>query len=142
MDQRSVKKIMEETIFNFIDSILFNKKKLNTINEGETQFNLYMLNRWSSMYSADIAQIINETTNVYGKTFSSKQEQYEFALNLLPKVKKKRINYIKKNKEEKSDTNIEVKCMANAMELSQREILEYISILENERNSENTSVVD
>jgi cell division protein FtsX len=133
---------MEETIFNFIDSVLFNKKKLNTINEGETQFNLYMLNRWSSMYSADIAQIINETTNLYGKTFSSKQEQYEFALNLLPKVKKKRINYIKKNKEEKEELNIEVKLVANAMELSQREILEYISFLENERNQENTSVVD
>jgi Mg/Co/Ni transporter MgtE len=133
---------MEETIFNFIDSVLFNKKKLNTINEGETQFNLYMLNRWSSMYSADIAQIINETTNLYGKTFSSKQEQYEFALNLLPKVKKKRINYIKKNKEEKTEPDIQVKFIANAMELSQREILEYISILENERNQENTSVVD
>ena len=120
---------MENTIFNFIDSILFSKKKLNTINEGETEFNSYMVNRWCSMYSADITQIINETTNLYGKTFTTKQEQYEFVLNILPKVKKKRINYIKKNKEDKKPENENIKHLAKFSELSQREIREYIDFL-------------
>ena len=120
---------MEDTIFNFIDSVLFNKKKLNTINEGETQFNYYMVARWCSMYSPDISEILNQTTNVYGKTFSTKQEQYEFLLNILPKVKKKRINYLKKNKEEKIQENSDIKTISKFSELSEREIKEYIDFL-------------
>ena len=120
---------MEDTIFNFIDSVLFNKKKLNTINEGETQFNYYMVARWCSMDSPDIAQILNETTNVYGKALFTKQEQYEFLLNILPKVKKKRINYLKKNKEEKIQENSDIKTISKFSELSEREIKEYIDFL-------------
>ncbi len=121
---------MDDTIFNFIDSVLFNKKKLNTINEGETQFNLYMLNRWCSMYSSDIAQIINETSNRYGKLFQTKQEQYEFLLNMLPRVKKKKLNYIKKVKEDPKKEDTELALIAKAMEISKRELEENIKLLE------------
>ena len=121
---------MDDTIFNFIDSVLFTKKKLNTINEGETQFNLYMLNRWCSMYSSDIAQILNETTNKYGKLFQTKQEQYDFILNMLPRVKKKRLNYIKKVKEESKKEDTELALIAKAMEMSKRELEENIKFLE------------
>lgn len=122
---------MEETIFNFIDSVLFNKRKLNSINEGETQFNLYMVNRWCSMYSPDISQIINETANRYSQTFLNKQEQYDFIFNLYPKVKKRRIEYFKKNKErdkeEKEDD--EDILLAKSMELSVREIKLYKELI-------------
>lgn len=121
---------MDDTIFNFIDSVLFNKKKLNTINEGETQFNLYMVNRWCSMYSSDVAQIINETSNKYGKLFQTKQEQYEFVLNMLPRVKKKRINYIKKIKEEAKQEDTDLVLLAKAMETSKREVEENLKMLE------------
>jgi hypothetical protein len=121
---------MDDTIFNFIDSVLFTKKKLNTINEGETQFNLYMLNRWGSMYSSDVAYIINETSNKYGKLFQTKEEQYQFVLNMLPKVKKKRINYIKKTKEEAKKEDNEILLIAKAMEISKRELEQNIKFLE------------
>lgn len=121
---------MDDTIFSYIDSVLFSKKKLNTINEGETQFNLYMLNRWCSMYSSDIAQILNETTNKYGKLFQTKQEQYDFILNMLPRVKKKRLNYIKKVKEETKKEDTELALIAKAMEMSKRELEETIKFLE------------
>lgn len=121
---------MDDTIFNFIDSVLFNKKKLNTINESETQFNLYMVNRWCSMYSSDVAQIINETSNKYGKLFQTKQEQYEFVLNMLPRVKKKRINYIKKNKEETKKEDNDLVLLAKGMEISKREVEENLKMLE------------
>lgn len=121
---------MDDTIFNFIDSVLFTKKKLNTINEGETQFNLYMLNRWGSMYSSDVAYIINETSNKYGKLFQTKEEQYQFVLNMLPKVKKKRINYIKKTKEEPKKEDYEIALIAKAMEMSKRELEQNIKLLE------------
>ena len=121
---------MDDTIFNFIDSVLFTKKKLNTINEGETQFNLYMLNRWGSMYSSDVAYIINETSNKYGKLFQTKEEQYQFVLNMFPKVKKKRINYIKKIKEEPKKEDNELALIAKAMEMSKRELEQNIKLLE------------
>lgn len=122
---------MEETIFNYIDSVLFNKKRVNNINEGETQFNLFMVNRWCSMYSSDLVKILNETSNVYGKTFLTKQEQYDFLLNILPKVKKKKINYIKKNKEEKKEENTEIENIARFSELSEREVTSYLEMLNN-----------
>jgi len=122
---------MEDTIFNFIDSVLFKKNILNTLNEGETQFNLYMLNRWCSMYSPDLTQVLNETANIYGKSFVTKQEQYEFVLNMFPKVKKKRINYIKKNKEEKIPEDTDINYIAKLSELSKREIKLYIDFIQN-----------
>jgi ribosome-binding ATPase YchF (GTP1/OBG family) len=119
---------MDNTIFNYIDSVLFTKQKLNKLNEDETQFNLYMLNRWCSMYSADIAQILNETTNKYKEVFLLKQDQYNFAFNILPKVKKQRINYIKKIKQEEKKEDENITTLSKYLELSKREIKEYIDL--------------
>ena len=121
---------MEETIFNYIDSILFNKKRVNTINEGETQFNLFMVSRWCSMYSTDIVKILNDTSNIHGKTFLTKQEQYDFLFNILPKVKRKKLNYIKRNREDKKEENTEIENLAKFSELSKREVISYLEILE------------
>ncbi len=119
---------MEETIFNYIDSVLFTKQKLNKLNEDETQFNLYMLNRWCSMYSSDVTQIINETTNRYKEVFSLKQDQYNYILNILPKVKRKRIDYIKKIKTEEKEKDENIPIIAKTLEISEREVKEYIDL--------------
>ena len=119
---------MEETIFNYIDSVLFTKQKLNKLNEDETQFNLYMLNRWCSMYSSDMVQIINETTNRYKEVFSLKQDQYNYILNILPKVKRKRIDYIKKIKTEEKEKDENIPIIAKTLEISEREVKEYIDL--------------
>jgi hypothetical protein len=119
---------MEETIFNYIDSVLFTKQKLNKLNEDETQFNLYMLNRWCSMYSPDMAHIINETTNKQKELFVLKQDQYNYIFNILPKVRKKRINYIKKIKIEEEQKDEHIPIIAKNLEISQREVNEYIDL--------------
>ena len=119
---------MEETIFNYIDSVLFTKQKLNKLNEDETQFNLYMLNRWCSMYSSDMVRIINETTNRYKEVFSVKQDQYNYILNILPKVKRKRIDYIKKIKTEEKEKDENIPIIAKTLEISEREVKEYIDL--------------
>ena len=119
---------MQDTIFNYIDSVLFTKQKSNKLNEEETEFNLYMVNRWCSMYSSDIAQIINETTNKYKEVFLLKQDQYNFCFNILPKVKKKRINYIKKVKSEEQKENENISITSKILEISQREVKEYIDL--------------
>lgn len=89
------------TIFQYINSILFSKKKIDMNCDDESQFNLFMLNRWSSMYSKEVNEYINETSNKYWNLFNDKQSQYNYVHSLIPKLKYKRLNYIKKTKKEK-----------------------------------------
>ena len=116
------------TIFNFINDILFKKKGdlLDNV-DSESGFNLYMLNRWTSMYSTTIATIINLTTNRYYSIFDTKQEHYNFMLKMLPKVKPRRIHYIKKKSKTSDDTKEVIKRLATSLELSEREINYYVS---------------
>jgi hypothetical protein len=84
-------------IFDILKGILFTKKShsFSTI-EDEKQFDLYMVNRWCSMVDKDCAKIINETTNKFGMNLDSKQTQYKFLQNVLPKYNFHKINYIKR----------------------------------------------
>ena len=88
-------------IFQFLNSLLYSKKKADMNRDDESQFNMFMINRWSSMYSKEINNYINESSNKYWNLFDEKDEQYNFLYYLLPKLKFKRINYIKKLKKEK-----------------------------------------
>lgn len=86
------------TIFQFLNSILFSKKKIDLNCDDESQFNLYMINRWSSMYSPDVANYINETSNKFWSVFSEKPEQYKLVYNIIPRLKYKKLSYLKKKK--------------------------------------------
>lgn len=94
------------TIFDFLSSVLTSKKYIELDTECEKEFNLYMMNRWLSMYSPDVAGLINATTNQWWSIFDNKQEQYNFLLHLIAKRKFKKINYIKKaDKKQKAAKN-------------------------------------
>lgn len=84
------------TIFDFLSSVLTSKKYIELDTECEKEFNLYMMNRWLSMYSPDVASLINATTNQWWSIFDNKQQQYDFLFHLLAKSKFKKINYVKK----------------------------------------------
>jgi len=122
------------TIFDFISSVLFTKKKtcLNTVDE-EGEFSPYMLNRWCSMYSQSTATFSN-ILNKYLGVFENKKDIYSLFVAVMPKVSSKRISYIKKVKEEKREENNDIEMLANNLELSQREIAEYIAIKEKMSN--------
>jgi len=94
------------TVFDYIGSIINSKNKIELNCDDESQFSIYMINRWLSFYSNDVSNYVNETCNKYANLFSTKQEQYNFLYNVLPKLKFKKINYLKKlkkeDKEEKS----------------------------------------
>lgn len=89
------------TIFDIIGGVLFNKKEelLNNIDDTK-HFQPYLVNRWVSMHSGNDANIINETVNRYGHIFTNKTDLYKFMVNVLPKHKFKRIDYIKKKKQD------------------------------------------
>lgn len=85
-------------IFDILDGVAFSKKKdlFNSL-ENEKEYQPYLVNRWLSMLDPSAAKIINDTVNRYGKVFERPVDQYHFLLNILPKYRKQRIYYIKKN---------------------------------------------
>ena len=115
------------TIFNIINDVLFYKKGnvLSNIDD-ESQFNGYMINRWTSMYSPEMATIINYTSNKYYSIFEVKRDQYKFLCSILPRVKPRRIFYIKKTSKTNDNIDKAVEMLSNSLEISKREINYYI----------------
>lgn len=117
------------TIFDILNDILFTKKGNLLQNvDDEAAFNNYMINRWVSMYSPNLAIVINSTTNWLHSIFETKQDYYRFVSKVLPKVKYKHIPYIKKVKEDKAADLDNVELLAKRLELSQREIKSYYEL--------------
>jgi hypothetical protein len=113
-----------ETIFDFLNSILFSKKKICINDENKNTYVPYLINRWLSFYSKDITNIINQSVNRY--TNLTRDEHYAFLKNILPKLPFKRLEYVKKKKEEKTKQDEMVDLLAKNLELSKREINQYI----------------
>lgn len=116
--------------FDILNNTLYNKKTdSKTINEHEAEFSSFMINRWYSMHSNDACQIINVTTNKFCTLFENKSQTYKMFLHMLPKLTRKRINYIKKvksNNDEDDDSDSQTSLLAGQLELSKREINNYI----------------
>ena len=114
-------------IFDTLNDIIqYKSKTVLDIPDNEKEYSGYMINRWLSMYSDTYSIIINETTNKYYNNFKTKKEQYVFLCTILPKNKITRINYFKKDKaEDKTDKKV-VEFLAKQLQISQREILQYI----------------
>jgi len=118
------------TIFDIIGSILFTKKKdcLKSIDE-ESTFSPYLVNRWISMYSPDLALLSNDI-NKYLGIFDNKQDLFSLFVAAFPTVRSKRIQYFKKVKtEEEQDKNLDL--ISKNLELSKREVIEYLDFLKN-----------
>ena len=51
-------------MFNYLNDILFNKKGNELSNvDDEQNYNMFMINRWISMYSPDVCNDENSTVN-------------------------------------------------------------------------------
>lgn len=120
------------TLFDVISDVLFLKKgdQFKTIeDESDSAIQPYMLNRWISMYSPTTAKIINCVNNRYWSVLSSKRDWYKFTLNILPRNRFQKIDYIKKaakEKTEKSEDNKIIEILAHNLELSAREVKLYV----------------
>ena len=118
-------------MFNYINDILHYKKGdlLDNI-DSESEYNPYMINRWISMYSPQMAQLVNYTSNRLYSAFPTKRDTYKFLVTFLPKVKQYRIKYIKKPTKNKEDTDEAISLLARNLELSKREINLYVEELQ------------
>jgi len=101
--------------------------------EGEQAFVPFLINRWLTMYSKDTVGFTNETLNKYCGIFDTdKQKTYKLYYNLIPRLKFKRINYIKKVKKdkEKQDESDQLKMIARNKHISVRELEMYKNLLD------------
>lgn len=113
-------------IFTILNSLFFSKKKIELNLDSETQFSAYMINRWMSMYSDEMLVIINNTANRYISIFNTKDQQYNWFYNLFPRLKFKKIQYIKKNKKAKEEIEEDnLPTIARNREISVRELKLY-----------------
>jgi hypothetical protein len=116
-------------VFTIIQDILYRKSGdcLQNV-DAEAEFVPYMIGRWISMHSPECATIVNATTNRLWSVCQTKQEWYSLFLNVLPKVKFKRIEYIKKPKtdKEKAEDIAAMQFIASQLEISLREVKYYI----------------
>lgn len=101
--------------------------------EGEQAFVPFLFNRWLTMYSKDTVGFVNETLNKYCGIFDTdKQKTYQMYYNLIPRLKFKRISYIKKVKrdKEKQDETDHLKMIAKNKNMSVRELEIYKNLLD------------
>jgi|TARA_R100000951_G_scaffold70616_1_gene59527 hypothetical protein len=101
--------------------------------EGEQAFVPFLFNRWLTMYSKDTVGFVNETLNKYCGIFDTdKQKTYQMYYNLIPRLKFKRISYIKKVKKdkEKQDETDQLKMIAKNKNMSVRELEIYKNMLD------------
>jgi hypothetical protein len=89
-------------MFNTINHIIFDKKGEMT-NELLEEFSPYMVTRYLSFYDKDLLNYANETVNKYSSIFETEEERFQFFENVIPKLKRKRIDYISKQKYYKND---------------------------------------
>ena len=115
-----IKRKAVNSFFDFVNNIAFEKEQLD-INITDSQlYSAYITNRYITFLNTESALLINNTINRYGLEFSNEMH-YSFVFNLIPKVKRKFIRYVKKKKVDKKDFEL----LCNRHELSQREIQLY-----------------
>ena len=104
--------------FDFVTNILFEKDKIDIDVTSAQIYSAYIVNRYVTFADARFVPLINNSVNMYGSAFSINVDHYNFLHALIPKTKRKYINYTKKIKTDK--TTYERVC--NQYELSQREV--------------------
>ena len=95
--------------------------------EGEQAFVPFLFNRWLSFYNNDMSVFTNETFNKFSTIFDDKQQAYRLYYYLIPRLKWKKITYIKKKKKEaEEEENLEL--IAKNKNISKRELLQYVEL--------------
>lgn len=103
-------------------------KDITTYKKGTLPLDDYipfLINRWLSFTSPQVCCAINESVNALGNI--DKTLHYKLLLRLHPKTKVPFIQYVKKIKEEKTKEDDKVTLLASNMEMSEREVRQYLN---------------
>ena len=110
------------TFFDFVTNILFEKNKIDIDITSGQLYSPYIVNRYITFADKSLVRLVNNSVNKYGSVFSINVEHYTFLHALIPKIKRKYINYTKKIKKEKSV----YENVCKQYELSHREVDLYL----------------
>lgn len=86
--------------FKTTNHLLFEKKKGELDVELLESFNPYIVTKSLSFLGMEVVEFTNDTLNVYGNIFETKEDKFKFFENMIPKTKKRKIDYIKRPKPE------------------------------------------
>ncbi len=115
--------------FQLQNKLFYSKKEnagdLDT--EGEQSFVPFLFNRWLSFYNNDMCVFTNETLNKFSTIFDDKQQSYRMYYYLIPRLKWKRISYIKKKKKDNEEEK-DIALVAKNKNISKRELLAYVEL--------------
>jgi hypothetical protein len=120
--------------FDLLRSLLFFRKNAareELDHDSLQSFTPYMINRWLSFADRSKAVFVNETFNKFTNIFDDKSENYKFYYYLIPRSKFTKINYVKKNKEDKEKEDVNLKIFASNNMLSTRELNMYLDLRQN-----------
>lgn len=94
------------SFFDTINFLFYDKKSSELDGELLSNFSPYITTRYFSFYEkGEYTHYINDTLNTYGRIFKTNEETFMFYNNTIPKLRRKKINYIKRVKEVKEKTN-------------------------------------
>lgn len=116
------------TIFDQIKAIAFTKQHVDVM-QTDQPVSPYMIQRWLSMYSPQVAMLVNATTNqTWNAIVADPQMFVNLFETIVPRLPFARISYIKKPQiEQPKDNKTDViEMIAHLFQISQREALQYI----------------
>lgn len=113
------------TIFDYINDITVSKRGNLPLEE----YVPYIITRFLSFIDPNLALLLNEFNKQ--ELLLDKQAHYNTLIAVVPKFKRSpRIKYVKKQKENKEKQNPKIFLLAQALEISQREAKELLSVEE------------
>lgn len=87
--------------FKTVNYLLFEKQKPELDAELLAEFSPFLTAKSLSFCKGGVfSEYVNETLNVYGNVFPSKEETFKFFDNIIPRQGKTKIEYLKKDKAE------------------------------------------
>ena len=126
-------------LFQHINNLFFKKKDVTSEITIDSEFQPYMVTRYLSFYDNSLVEFANETFNKYPQLFDDKAKMYRLYLNLVPKLRYKRITYLsKKKKAVKSKKAVDhYKVFAQNNFMSEREVKMNVEFMD--KQNENIS---
>jgi hypothetical protein len=116
-------------MFAHLNNILYKKQPdtdLVNLNEDK-EFQPFLIQRWCTMYSTSVTSLVNDSTNRYWKIYENNKDWYAALDSIIPTCRFKKISYIKKTKKEiVKKSNETILKVANNLEISSREVNQYI----------------
>lgn len=95
-------------MFDAINHLLYKKGSEELDSEIMSSFVPYMVTRYLSFYDKDYVNYVNETLNQYGSVLKTQEDQFRFYDNIIPKLKRKKIDYVKKPKADKVEDDMPI----------------------------------